>query len=834
MPGCPNTRSVIVLQPSDIILHGGGFVLHRDLAIWIADVVSDMDHLLCLASAQCKLSTPPFIGQTELMVLTSNAGFTVPATQNQIVWNWIVIINKLYIAMKDLRSLYKGRPVYILGCERPSMMPRILASLTPSLLVKLPADFLAGLWHLGFAASCRVHLPLQDSRAPLTRIETGGLVSSQMSVVIHAAGAAKSVSPSRIGAAAVDTPLTPSLPCMSTAAPVTPPHSREASSVELRGISAKPTKGLDHLAFEYMAGADSVCQQATDIANQCALRTEDIVDRVGNTVTAMQSLLTRTSSNAGRQTCFIVDPHDVSIRMFRGVGSIAELRCAWDGFVERLRITHSILDLYQLGRTNSEREACDAAAQRRVEDAARRACQTSEARKCRGPPDNAQAATGRKSPPATSLLLAAARASITAGSPQPPSHLMENRLRIGERAKATEHAPTVAATPAAVKDPTYKFSCVSLHTSACRVAAARTSSRTLEPARAAAVVGSPPQRSPSLSEARTRINKSVETIRHAPARAVPAAVKDPPLVRVAGGVISLAPPRGVDEVVVKHGGLKSTHEHCVVSKGEEARTLHLLACTSSVTRPATVDRQPPAMAAKLAAVKDPWRKDVAAKVEGLEPNARGIDKYLPGPRGIESLTASLSEHSLEKPFVAEATQFPAPSHVLEDVIVELGGLSIADATLTVDPLELEDAINQQRIALKEDKCTSDSCGRSSFLLQAPSPAATLQSPPFVVDHTARVVSEYTETNVIQHEGLLGTMQLSSNAPIRPRMDSPVASLYTSISLPVSPTALDYMNFVLVSTILRTFTATHLDSSSVGDGAPCRVWEREGIGTCSWN
>jgi hypothetical protein len=180
---------------------------------------------------------------------------------------------------------------------------------------------------------------------------------------------------------------------MSAVAPVTPPHGREASSVELRGISTRPTKGLDDLAFEYVAGADSIRQGATDITSQSILRREDIVDRseyvssgsphlgrfaletnlfvkVGDTVTAMQSLLTRASSIAGRQTCFIVDPHDVSIGMFRGVGSIAELRCAWDGFVERLRIAHSILDLYQQGCTNPEREACDAAAQRRVEDAA--------------------------------------------------------------------------------------------------------------------------------------------------------------------------------------------------------------------------------------------------------------------------------------------------------------------------------------------------------------------------------------------------------------------------------------------------------------------------------
>jgi hypothetical protein len=234
------------------------------------------------------------------------------------------------------------------------------------------------------------------------------------------------------------------------------------------------------------------------------------------------------------------------------------------------------------------------------------------------------------------------------------------------------------------------------------------------------------------------------------------------------------------------------------------------------------------------AVKDPPRKDVAAKVEGLEPNARGIDKYLHGPRGIELLTASSSERSLEKPFIAEAMQFPAPSHVLEDVIVELGGLSIADATLTVDPLGLEDAIDQQRITLNEDAHTSDSCGRTSFLLQAPSSVATLQSPPFMVDDTARVVSEYTETNVIQHGGLLGTTQLSSNAPIRPRMDSPVTSLYTSISLPVSPTASDYMNFVLVSTILRTSWISYLAGIIREEVAPCLAWAWEGIGTRAWN
>jgi hypothetical protein len=106
----------------------------------------------------------------------------------------------------------------------------------------------------------------------------------------------------------------------------------------------------------------------------------------------------------------------------------------------------------------------------------------------------------------------------------------------------------------------------------------------------------------------------------------------------------------------------------------------------------------------------------------------------------------------------------------------------------------------------------------------------------VVNDTARVVSEYTETNVIRHEGLLGMTQLSSNAPIQPRMDSPVASLYTSISLLVSPTAWDYMNFVLVSTILQTSWMLYLAGIIREEVAPSLAWAREGIGTrtCALN
>jgi hypothetical protein len=54
--------------------------------------------------------------------------------------------------------------------------------------------------------------------------------------------------------------------------------------------------------------------------------------------------------------------------------------------------------------------------------------------------------------------------------------------------------------------------------------------------------------------------------------------------------------------------------------------------------------------------------------------------------------------SLAKPFVAAAIRFPAPAHVLEDVVVELGELNTEETKHAIDPLELEDVVtasNQQ-------------------------------------------------------------------------------------------------------------------------------------------
>jgi hypothetical protein len=88
----------------------------------------------------------------------------VPATQNQIVYSWITVIDELYIAMVDLKSLRTGYPVSNVNWKRPSLIPEILASLPPSLRVKLPKEFLDS---YGFMV---LSSPANTLRAPQQRV----------------------------------------------------------------------------------------------------------------------------------------------------------------------------------------------------------------------------------------------------------------------------------------------------------------------------------------------------------------------------------------------------------------------------------------------------------------------------------------------------------------------------------------------------------------------------------------------------------------------------------------------------------------------------------------
>ncbi|KAJ7843367.1 hypothetical protein B0H14DRAFT_2585818 [Mycena olivaceomarginata] len=91
-----------VLLPSHIVLSGGGFTLLPELAEILTDI------------------------------LTCTTGLEI-ATQNQIVWSWIHLVDKVYIAMVDLKRLCSGRPIHVLGRKHPSTMPQILAALPSTL-----------------------------------------------------------------------------------------------------------------------------------------------------------------------------------------------------------------------------------------------------------------------------------------------------------------------------------------------------------------------------------------------------------------------------------------------------------------------------------------------------------------------------------------------------------------------------------------------------------------------------------------------------------------------------------------------------------------------------
>jgi hypothetical protein len=58
----------------------------------------------------------------------------------------------------------------------------------------------------------------------------------------------------------------------------------------------------------------------------------------------------------------------------------------------------------------------------------------------------------------------------------------------------------------------------------------------------------------------------------------------------------------------------------------------------------------------------------------------------------------------------------------------------------------------------------------------------------------------------------------------------VTSCVPLLHLPVLSSVTAYLNSVLVSTLLRTGTITHLEHLEVRNAAPYRLWAREGIGT----
>ncbi|KAJ7922220.1 hypothetical protein B0H13DRAFT_2411702 [Mycena leptocephala] len=134
-----------VLQPSDIILAGGGYVLHSDLASPLNNVIPIMIQVLRAATKHCGLRCTSSLSETDVHILTCTTGLRIPATLNQIVLHWITLIDKLYVAMADLKTFRVGYSIpgsLDAHAEQRSRISNILSALPPSLRVKLPKGFL--------------------------------------------------------------------------------------------------------------------------------------------------------------------------------------------------------------------------------------------------------------------------------------------------------------------------------------------------------------------------------------------------------------------------------------------------------------------------------------------------------------------------------------------------------------------------------------------------------------------------------------------------------------------------------------------------------------------
>ncbi|KAJ7077136.1 hypothetical protein B0H15DRAFT_955235 [Mycena belliarum] len=131
-----------VLLPSHIIPHGGGFVLHPYVAEPLAQAIPAMDHLLYLAARYHRLRDAPCIGRAELQTLTATTGLHACATIGQIVHHWVIVIDRLWAAMQEMKALCLGNPFDHSRQAWNSKIPLIASSLPIALRARLPNDLL--------------------------------------------------------------------------------------------------------------------------------------------------------------------------------------------------------------------------------------------------------------------------------------------------------------------------------------------------------------------------------------------------------------------------------------------------------------------------------------------------------------------------------------------------------------------------------------------------------------------------------------------------------------------------------------------------------------------
>ncbi|KAK7048045.1 hypothetical protein R3P38DRAFT_2867080, partial [Favolaschia claudopus] len=133
------------LLPSDIVLSGGGYVLRHDLATTLSHVIYAMDHLLDMSAKHLGLVNIPAIGHTKLDLLSGTGVQRVIATQNQVVTNWVFILNSIAAAKHQLKALCSGDFTHSSLDSWPSQVGPLANGLPLDLRRKLPKDLVNGL-----------------------------------------------------------------------------------------------------------------------------------------------------------------------------------------------------------------------------------------------------------------------------------------------------------------------------------------------------------------------------------------------------------------------------------------------------------------------------------------------------------------------------------------------------------------------------------------------------------------------------------------------------------------------------------------------------------------
>ncbi|KAK6969344.1 hypothetical protein R3P38DRAFT_3502056 [Favolaschia claudopus] len=125
------------LQPSDITLSHGGYMLRSDLAAPLSETVAAMDHFLALAAQHLRLVKIPSIGHYEQDILL---GKGLLATLSQILVNWVTIIDRIWAAKHQLKAMCAGNVSHASLHSWDSKFGCIASSLPLELRSRLPKD----------------------------------------------------------------------------------------------------------------------------------------------------------------------------------------------------------------------------------------------------------------------------------------------------------------------------------------------------------------------------------------------------------------------------------------------------------------------------------------------------------------------------------------------------------------------------------------------------------------------------------------------------------------------------------------------------------------------